>query len=946
MVSQFRSIVPVVSIAPAPYWKLLSLLTFTLPMICILFWCKVPVHAQGTNGYPSGGSGYPTGGTTGSTTTTATTAGATTGSAAPAPPTPADLQIHVVWTKDSTVYPPLQMGSIDGKVGGQYYLQVHLSFTPPVAPNTYVTKPYIQVLKIHELLGHTADCGIGLETPVPITKALELGGTAYAFCGDADPGQQGGPPVYYFDFGWSVASEHNGSHNIAATVGYTVTTFTNGIASPPQICLIGTNITVDLENLLITSASTGYGTNNPLPILWDPNAMPSATVTASVTAAYKAYQAVALSIFDSGGRAIKTITPPPNADNHNDNTIIIGGDGPTPVSLAWDGTMDSSGSSSTVGSSITGNLFGGDILPPPPTTTPPSSSGKAPKGVYLYQLAVGCIGDYDTDKSTFLSIPQANVLWTGYDPIANQNSFTDSCVLSDTEGKPAYSAHVITYDPNLLQIAGPTTVGTITNAPGAQPLLWNDIETPQTANSWGLYTHVFDALDDHQTEDKGHRRRWALENSGLAGTVGIIPYLINKDDPTNTTWEALPGAPRVVYGGSQASTSDQLALQAVVTDLGVGSPTYTWTVTTLTGDGAAAYPPPAPASATPVWNVGSMNAVPGVLRFTCLVTWPNGFSVSQYVDIEVGIRTDDAVCIGWIDPSRVTVGQPDSEIANEFPAGGPNDPNFDRGGCAEQLAILSMPSTETTTYFNITQMQGQYGPTVDPPAITGIQMFLTQPEKDYILNWLFKYTANPDPKQVFTGDLGAYEKDPTNYKLINHFQVKYRVKDGQFNGTPITLQQEAKIGTTHNPVAGIPLMGYANPPLLGGQAGPNNDAVFIPADSSYVSHVNDGSPDARGVRSFTALEGLDSVSPIYWEDIGSKITFECKYPWTGPKFVVQPYPTYTPYTNGVVDEPFPEASTPLKNFNAHPYPFGNGGRNGDGTQSAAPDAGTPPFVQP
>ncbi len=125
--------------------------------------------------------------------------------------------------------------------------------------------------------------------------------------------------------------------------------------------------------------------------------------------------------------------------------------------------------------------------------------------------------------------------------------------------------------------------------------------------------------------------------------------------------------------------------------------------------------------------------------------------------------------------------------------------------------------------------------------------------------------------------------------------------------------------------------------------------------------VNDGSPDSGAVRAFNTLEGKNVSSPVFWENIGSKITFTVDG-GPNPQIAYQLYPTYYEYHNGTFVRQYPEAQTPRENFFPNPYPPGivpchkiqpdgsiqitPGGRCGD--QASSPDvtARIPIYVQP
>ena len=200
----------------------------------------------------------------------------------------------------------------------------------------------------------------------------------------------------------------------------------------------------------------------------------------------------------------------------------------------------------------------------------------------------------------------------------------------------------------------------------------------------------------------------------------------------------------------------------------------------------------------------------------------------------------------------------------------------------------------------------------------------------------------------------AYTATGTDYKLVNHFQVKYRVSPttGQFNGYPTILHEDALVGATVNPT-GIPPGA-----LIPAQKGPMNNVVLMDyPNNTRISLVNDGSPDAQGIKAFNTLEGLDVPTPMFWENIGSQIIFTSpgwgnSGGW-GPSLPHQPYPSYNEYLNGSYIQTIKEASSPTKNFNPAPYPFGTvpstfpfaptvpGGRGGDASSPPDPTAAPP-----
>jgi hypothetical protein len=197
-------------------------------------------------------------------------------------------------------------------------------------------------------------------------------------------------------------------------------------------------------------------------------------------------------------------------------------------------------------------------------------------------------------------------------------------------------------------------------------------------------------------------------------------------------------------------------------------------------------------------------------------------------------------------------------------------------------------------------------------------------------------------------------------------QAKFRVNGSQVFGVQRLRGSSPAVGQTPNPC------GYT--PTFDGQVGPanSNGGPLSAINGGNISQINDGSPDAAPVKAFNTLTGKNVSSfssPVFWENIGSRITFSVNG-GTSPQVIVQPYPTYYQYRNGTLVSKFPEALSPFLNFNFSPYPSGTvtcllvspvpdvngnfpinvtpGGRCGD--QVTPPDvsviAPAPSYVQP
>lgn len=502
---------------------------------------------------------------------------------------------------------------------------------------------------------------------------------------------------------------------------------------------------------------------------------------------------------------------------------------------------------------------------------------------------------------------------------------------------------------------------------------------------------------------------------------------INKDSPVDGTYGPLPN-PLVLYGGSVRFTADELLLDAANPNPVPGT-TYSWYAF-----GPGGYVPPSGGS---TWNV-VLKAAPGTVTFACLVRAPNAPPTIKTLTVEVGIRTDDTVLIGWIDTTGVPLQSGaaavaagiDPEILADFAPGlgtglPGTDPSYpfelyQRGRAAGDIAELARNDDRFIPLLNM------------PRLYTPI-------ERDYILNWLFKYAFNPDPTPVLqnlhtrdytnpnpppstwddpnplpintTSDFTCYDgymdylkyqayiADGHRFKLLNRFQVKYRVdltNPSVFNGSPILLQHEALIGLTDDPtgvVSGVESVlqptlellssipdlftGYAglaateaanaNHTLTDPQAGPANGLIGPMPATSRISQSNDGSPDIPAIRAFNTLMAQHMATPLFWQNIGSKITFTCGS--AAPDIPTREnYPTYYWCGNGVFIRRFIQWPTPKGHFYANAYPFGEypsygllpeifggplsfpdlpGGRNGIATTAGDdPSSPTPPYTVP
>jgi len=389
--------------------------------------------------------------------------------------------------------------------------------------------------------------------------------------------------------------------------------------------------------------------------------------------------------------------------------------------------------------------------------------------------------------------------------------------------------------------------------------------------------------------------------------LSIEAEYIDQDAPTNTNWTNTAGNPAVVYGGSEPSTADNLRLTAKVWSQTVTPIRYHWSVT---GPAANTLTPPSPATVTDTWDVGDIPPNAGLHKFKCDLELQSGYTISVTKEVEFGIRTDDYIVIGWINQAGVPVPAGASVyVTNLFPPGGPPLTNLN----FVEASLFLFQLSECTITPNL--------------------HFLSAPDRTYLINWLFRYANNPNPNAVIPlgsfrnltdtyinyARVNLFRSSNTNYKLFNHLQVRYRIGQNGFAGTPTAIHATTSIGHTPSPIGTI--FGFPGPAV--GQIGPNNGPphVLPPPGNHRISLINDGSPPANAIRAFNTLAGQGVASPVYWENI----IFQIRFTWQGgvsATILVQPYPTYYIYRNGRHVNTIAQAASPLGNFAPNPYPFG------------------------
>ena len=296
----------------------------------------------------------------------------------------------------------------------------------------------------------------------------------------------------------------------------------------------------------------------------------------------------------------------------------------------------------------------------------------------------------------------------------------------------------------------------------------------------------------------------------------------------------------------------------------------------------------------------------GQYTIKCVITFPGGGTATVTHDQDIGMRSKDVVVIGWINKKQVPLSTRgvSRALTIAFPQNG--ELNF-----AQVPLAIGFLGDLATNFF-------QAGPLPWSDA-----------DKTYVLNWMFKYSANfhpphpdgPPTKFADEDELSEFVELPTNYKLYNRLQINYTCDSSGFGNTPVTRHAEAYIGVTIDPVfrSHVP-----------GVAGPQNNNCMITIDQYAL--VNDGTPASAAVRAFDSL-----LYPLKWNDIGSQIDEGIQFdrnPTQAPSIGLQAYnvknqvyPTYYIYerlNDGAyyLMKVVQQAKNPSDNFNVNPYPPG------------------------
>jgi hypothetical protein len=326
--------------------------------------------------------------------------------------------------------------------------------------------------------------------------------------------------VVAFDW-WDVYPTrfHNGDYEVRASYSYTPAG--GSTVTPPDVVI---NVTFNDALLsIVTPPSPPY-------FLWNPADPTNSKVTVSfsvsdaqtfpgMTAVLKVYPLERA----AGTPPFRTQTMPVNVP-----TTI-------PIDFTWDGKDEA------------GNVM--------------------PKGIYVYDLRIddmaGMGSDVDDKVSAFLSLanpvdpetglPIYEATYVGFDEYADAYDFNVSYILKDTEAVSASSGKIEVYDPDLLLVhTQDLDVDDLTvSAQGIEQTVTLAVPTTVMGKD-GVYAFVISCIDNHASQEKGHRLKPALQVNNKAPSHNFVV----STDPD--------GGGQSVHHGKQKGSRDSKKFYVVI----------------------------------------------------------------------------------------------------------------------------------------------------------------------------------------------------------------------------------------------------------------------------------------------------------------------------------------------------------------------------------------------
>lgn len=461
---------------------------------------------------------------------------------------------------------------------------------------------------------------------------------------------------------------------------------------------------------------------------------------------------------------------------------------------------------------------------------------------------------------------------------------------------------------------------------------------------------VFMAEDSYGKEYRNHLAKHTLAvNSRPKNAPYISATKIDQDNPANVTEQELvwPASnPPLAYGGTIPSTADNLILQAHFNSPPITNGCRWYVLYKPFKPGASSkfvyspdYSPPK--GTGPSWNL-NVEPVPGFYKFGCKAKLQNGQTITvETKNIEVGVRSDDVFILACFDVSGLAkpstmVGGVSPMVLAMMPPTGPPVPATQANRLRAIMAGLGV---------NLT-----YIPNVSPPYAGGRMSWA---DRRYMMHWMLYFSADgPPPRHLLNKSKShiSYSRintlvlGRTNYRCINHLQVKFRMHQ---NGTgflnpPQAIRAHRTVGITKSPFGITPFQPLtaqygpirAKAPFgFYNAATPAGVAPAFSAQNTRVVSIVDGAINApetivaNALRSLN-LPALPRLQQKFVEAIGSQIRFE----FDGQGKSVQStgfynsVPRYVEYHNGIktsLGHRMPKAGG-LALFRTTPYPFGGG----------------------
>ncbi len=418
----------------------------------------------------------------------------------------------------------------------------------------------------------------------------------------------------------------------------------------------------------------------------------------------------------------------------------------------------------------------------------------------------------------------------------------------------------------------------------------------------------------------------------VLGRLSVEMRIADRDDPKKK-WADNIVKTAPVYSGK--STGDMVSWKLSGTDSWTNA-TFSWTA-----EGPESKTGPSGIGKNE-WKIADgdediakdcLDWLPGKYKIRCAISFAGGTTSTAEFDQEIGVRTDDVVVVGWIDPQQVSLnsGGVQSGLTEVLPPGGLSASDGDNAKLKAAMLLKHIADSGVGSAFQIDA----------GPLMIGVDFIaFSAADKIYALNWMFKYAGNPAPPTDFMDDDLVFsqqevdefltKKNKTLYKLLNHYQARYLVgEDKKFKAESLVhLKHKVLIGNTKDPsrlyeISGLidwiaifvatTFQGYPSNGVFPGLARENNsDTPVVTDTTSKLS--NEGTPDQKALDAFKHLTGHDQGY------IWSTITFfsdmqhysETTSPSTSQSLTRTPkpaefyegrintqvYPTYWIYING------------------------------------------------